>query len=132
MRNCRISYRAERADEAIKKSFWRDEYHVVIADLDLPDSAGTSFVKGLRAAAPNVPVVVVAGSDTDVLESGLDVIHAGAQDLFSRQSLDSDAIYRGVTFAIARARQSSEVSSPGYYPGEIKDQFLSQFSHELR
>ena len=99
-----VFYRAERADEAIRR-IARDEYHVVIADMNLPDSDGPEFVKRLRQAAPRIPVVMVSDADGDDMESALAAVEAGAQDCILRQSVDTGAIYRGVRFAIERARQ---------------------------
>jgi signal transduction histidine kinase len=124
-----LLYRAERADEAIRRVS-TDEYSVVIANLDLPDASGPEFVDRLREAAPRTPLVIV--SDRDDVESGLAVVHAGAQDCVMRRSADPGAMHRSIRFAIERARQSGEVSSSSSQQIEVQDQFLSQFSHELR
>ena len=70
--------------------------------------------------------------DRDEIDLGLAVVRAGAQDYVVRGSSDMGALSRAVRFAIERGRQSGELSNFSSQQIEMKDQFLSQFSHELR
>ena len=57
-----VFYRAERADEAIRR-IASDDYHVVIAELDLPDSTGPEFVtRNAGGRAAKFQWFVVSGS----------------------------------------------------------------------
>ncbi|MHC4176002.1 MAG: response regulator, partial [Planctomycetota bacterium] len=44
-----------------------EDFDVVLLDLGLPDSEGLQTLAKVRAAAPDVPVVVLAGLDDDGL-----------------------------------------------------------------
>src|SRR4051794_26508164 len=51
---------------------------VVLLDLSLPDAAGLEGVAILQREVPSVPIVVLTGTDDDVL--GASAVQAGAQD----------------------------------------------------
>ena len=72
---------------------------VVLLDLSLPDSAGLDTVRALRAALPNVPIVILTWHD----DSALDVaaLQAGAQDYLVKGQFDHDALGRAVRHANA-------------------------------
>jgi signal transduction histidine kinase len=124
-----VLYRAERAGEAIRRVS-NDEYHVVITDLDLPDSSCPELISGIRKTSPHIPIVVV--SDREDVDAGLKVVQSGAQEYIERRLLNPGLLLRLVRFAIERARQSRALASISSHQIELKDQFLSQFSHELR
>lgn len=134
-----VFYRATRAEEAITR-VENDEYHVVITDLDLPDTNATEFISRLRKAAPQTPIVVAGNREG--FEFGLASIQAGAQDYVAFCCAEPADVYRAVCFALARARQPVVETNPNYNSSannndssgqmEAQDQFLSQFSHELR
>ena len=51
-------------------------FDAILLDLTLPDSAGTETVARMRAAASNVPIVVLTNADGDEMADGC--IRAGA------------------------------------------------------
>jgi FixJ family two-component response regulator/anti-sigma regulatory factor (Ser/Thr protein kinase) len=74
----------------------------VLLDLGLPDATGTEAVKHLQGVAPDVPIVVLSGTDDDQL--ALDAMHAGAQDYLVKARADVDLISRSIRYAMERAR----------------------------
>ena len=75
---------------------------LVLLDLSLPDSWGVEGVRRLRAAAPDVPVVVLSGnSDKQV---ALEAVQAGAQDYLNKNAVDSDSLTRAMRYAVERQR----------------------------
>src|SRR5262245_56213437 len=70
---------------------------IALLDLHLPDSVGADSVKKLRAARPDMPVVVV--SHLDDLQAALACIDAGAQDYVSKGDLQPAALRRVVLHA---------------------------------
>jgi len=83
---------------ALREGRW----DVVLADLNLPDSAGLATVRSLRAAAPSdVPIIVLTGVDSE--ESGIEAIKAGAQDYLLKDRVDGELLYRAMRYAMERA-----------------------------
>ena len=73
---------------------------VILLDLGLPDAGGIEAVRMARAAAPNVPLVVMTGRDDDALAA--QALHAGAQDYLIKGQLDLRAMLRAIRYAIER------------------------------
>jgi DNA-binding NtrC family response regulator len=77
-------------------SLGRSPVDVVLTDLNLPGPDGLALVKMVRAAYPEVPVVVLTGHGT--IASAVDCIRAGASDYVLKPA-DPDAL----EVALARA-----------------------------
>ncbi len=73
---------------------------VVLLDLSLPDSTGLSTVQAMRAALPDVPIVVLTGHDDNAL--AVAALQAGAQDYLVKGRFDQDALGRAVRHALVR------------------------------
>ena len=78
------------------------DFGVVLLDLQLPDSTGLETLAKVRAAAPHVPVVVLAGLDDD--GQALMAIQRGAQDYLAKVRLDGRLLRRTLRHAIERQR----------------------------
>ena len=79
----------------------------VVLDLGLPDATGAESVPLLQRLEPEVPIVVLTGSDDDSLAQA--ALAAGAQDYVVKGSVTGDALARAVRNAIARHRMVDEV-----------------------
>jgi serine phosphatase RsbU (regulator of sigma subunit) len=74
----------------------------VVLDLGLPDADGLAALHRLRAAAPNVPMLVLTGlSDT---ARGLEAVAAGAQDYLVKGRVDGELLARSIRYAVERQR----------------------------
>jgi PAS domain S-box-containing protein len=78
------------------------EVDCVLLDLSLPDSWGLESLKRILAAAPEVPVVVITGSEGHGL--GLQAIESGAHDYLNKAKVTGDAVLEAAQWAAARAR----------------------------
>jgi diguanylate cyclase (GGDEF)-like protein/PAS domain S-box-containing protein len=88
----------------------QDDVRCVVLDLSLPDAKGLEAVRQVRAAAPDVPIVVLTGLDSD--EMGRQAVELGAQDYLVKGHHGADALARSVVFALERAkRQAAEQRS---------------------
>lgn len=76
------------------------EFDVVLLDLMLPDSQGLETVARLRAAARDIPIVVLTGLADERL--GLDAIAHGAQDFISKDAIDARLLRRAIGYAMER------------------------------
>jgi diguanylate cyclase (GGDEF)-like protein len=74
----------------------------VLLDLRLPDSEGVESITTLRAAAPDVPIVVLTALDEETV--GLEAMQAGAQDHLLKADSDGRLVGRAVRYAVERSR----------------------------
>jgi len=70
--------------------------------------AGAGPLPQLRSAAPDVPIVVLAGPGDE--EAGLAAVKAGAQDFLLKSELNPALLVRAVRFAIERKRSEVELA----------------------
>ncbi|NET58334.1 MAG: response regulator [Symploca sp. SIO2E6] len=75
-------------------------FDVVLLDLNLPDSDGLETVVEFRAAVPNIPVIVLTGSDDD--ELALQAISQGTQDYLCKDKITIPLLVRTIYHAIER------------------------------
>jgi PAS domain S-box-containing protein len=80
---------------------------VVLLDLSLPDSFGTSTVECVVAALPGVPVIILTGSDDDALADA--ALEAGAQDYLVKGQFDRYALKRALRYATVRRRMEQNL-----------------------
>lgn len=73
---------------------------VVLLDLSLPDSTGIATVHAMRAALPDMPIVVLTGHDNHTLAAA--ALQAGAQDYLVKGQFAQDALGRAVRHALVR------------------------------
>jgi glutamate dehydrogenase (NAD(P)+) len=84
---------------------------LVLLDLGLPDSQGLETLLRLRAATPQVPVIVQTALDD--LGIATKALEAGAHDYLIKSQLSTKTILRSIHYTLERARaRSSEWNSP--------------------
>ena len=79
-----------------------NEYVVVLTDLNLPDSRGTTTLTNILKLAPQTNVIVLTATDDP--ELGLDLIRLGAQDFMVKDDLNNKEFSKAIRFAIERTR----------------------------
>jgi diguanylate cyclase (GGDEF)-like protein/PAS domain S-box-containing protein len=83
-------------------TFAAEHVDVVLLDLSLPDSFGLSTLARVKEARPLVPVVVLTGTNDEVL--ALEALRQGAQDYLVKGGGDGDLVRRAIRYAIERSR----------------------------
>ena len=73
---------------------------IVLLDLGLPDADGLRGVQRAQATAPHVPLVVLTGSDDELLAS--QALQEGAQDYLVKGQIDTRGLRRALRYAIER------------------------------
>ena len=73
---------------------------VVLLDLNLPDSHGAETFRRIMQKAPNVPVVILSGSDDKTL--AIKAVHHGVQDYLFKGDITSKQLERALHYAIER------------------------------
>jgi len=94
-----------------------DKLDVIVLDLNLPDSRGLETCRNIRAAAPDVPIVVLTGIDDE--ELGVEAVALGAQDYLVKGTYDDALLSRAIRFAIERAERERVASRR--FAGPTKD-----------
>lgn len=117
----------------------REDYDVILLDLNLPDSRGLDTVASTCRKAGNVPIVVLTCFEDEAL--GLEAIGLGAQDYLIKDRLNMTLLGRAIRFAIERSallRQARELEQlraevrERRKSDQFKDRLLGAVSHELR
>lgn len=98
-----------------------------LLDLGLPDAVGTEAIDALVRAAPELPIVVLTGSDDP--ELAREALRAGAQDyLVKGDALDEEVTRRAIRYAIDRATQLRALHASRR---ELRD-FAHRVAHDLK
>lgn len=75
-------------------------YDVVLLDLGLPDSQGIDTYRTVQARAPDIPVVILTGSEDDAMAR--EALNAGVQDYLVKDWDDATLTARSVRYAVER------------------------------
>ena len=98
-----VADRLSRAQHALKEK----SFAAILLDLTLPDSAGVETLSRIKAAAPQVPIIVLSGVDDESI--ALHAVQHGAQDYLVKGSADGHVIARVIRYAIERQRADEEL-----------------------
>jgi PAS domain S-box-containing protein len=85
----------------------QQRFDVMLLDLSLPDSTGRETFLRARAAAPDLPIVVMTGLVDEA--TGLEAVREGIQDYLSKGHADGAQIARAVRYAVERQRTEFEL-----------------------
>jgi diguanylate cyclase (GGDEF)-like protein len=91
-----------------RQQLMEDGAGCVLLDLSLPDAARLEALMQLRAAAPDVPIVILSGLQDELL--AVKAVQEGAQDYLIKGRVDGPAISRSITYAVERKAQEIELS----------------------
>ncbi|MCR4294018.1 MAG: ATP-binding protein [Elusimicrobia bacterium] len=117
----------------------KEEYDVILLDLNLPDSRGLDTVAEACRKAGNVPIVVLTCFEDEAM--GLEAIALGAQDYLIKDRINMTLLSRAIRFAIERSALLRQVRELEQLRAEVrerrkadqfKDRLLGAVSHELR
>jgi diguanylate cyclase (GGDEF) domain len=96
----------ERLSEAIK-SLKEDSFDAILLDLLLPDGTGFDAFAKAYTQAPQIPIIVLTGLDSEVL--AMRTVRGGAQDYLVKGRIDSSSLVRSIRYAIQRHQLQSEL-----------------------
>jgi pilus assembly protein CpaE len=83
---------------------------VILLDLGLPDSNGLQTFTSVRAHAPEVPVILLSGLDSQSL--ALQVVQEGAQDYLVKSACNGDLLRQALQYAVLRHTSQPEPPGP--------------------
>ncbi|HEX7588021.1 MAG TPA: PAS domain S-box protein, partial [Anaerolineae bacterium] len=90
-----------RLDQALA-TLASESIEIILADLGLPDSQGLETIKRLRAAFPELPVIVMSGMSDETV--AVQAVQEGAQDYIVKGLVDLHTCTRAIRYAIERKR----------------------------
>ncbi len=93
-------------------------YDAALVDLGLPDARELESVKAVRAADPDLPLLVFTNLGMESI--ALDAIKLGAQDFILKGSSDARGLKRSILYAIERKAAESQ------------REWIGTLSHDLR
>lgn len=79
----------------------------VLLDLHLPDSSGLHSLTTIVEQYPNIPIIIMTGTDDD--ELALESLKRGAEDYIVKGSLDGTSLWRAISHAIERRKTLIEM-----------------------
>ncbi len=103
---------------------------IVLLDMGLPDGHGLDTLRRARAAAPGVAIIVLTGLEDEQLAA--EAFKEGAQDYLIKGQIENRALPRALRYAIERNRMREEADVMRAHELQMRDDFLSHVSHELR
>ncbi|HEX5909718.1 MAG TPA: EAL domain-containing protein [Thermoleophilaceae bacterium] len=74
----------------------------VLMDLGLPDTTGLGGLAQVQSVAPDLPIVVLSGEQSE--EIAVQAVHEGAQDYLVKRSATGEHVLRSVRYAMERKR----------------------------
>ena len=80
---------------------------LVLLDLGLPDSQGLATFRQIRRENPQVPVIVLSGTEDDNL--ALEAVREGAQDYLGKRQLSEYLLSRAVRYAVERKQAELQI-----------------------
>jgi PAS domain S-box-containing protein len=108
----------------------QQEFDVILSDLSLPDSHGLETFTRLHAQAPNVPILVLSGSDDEV--RAVTAVREGAQDYLVKGRFDGYILGRAISYAIERQRAEERLAkSEAFYHSLVENLPQNIFRKDL-
>jgi signal transduction histidine kinase len=98
-------HHVERIGEAIR-CIEHEPFDVVLLDLGLPDSEGTEGVCKLHTLYPQLPLVVLTGTDDEAI--AMNALHCGADDYLVKGEADPKVLARMLRYAVERRQLAVE------------------------
>ena len=77
-------------------------FDVILLDLSLPDSEGSSTLEHIRQHSQTAPVIILSGNEDRVL--AVEMVQLGAQDYLPKYALNGDLLLRAILYALERQR----------------------------
>jgi len=85
------------------------EADILLLDLGAKQNQGRALVEAARAAAPDLPVVILSESEDEAL--AVEALQQGVQDFLAKERLDRPALARALRYSIERHRLQKTLQS---------------------
>ena len=91
----------------------KGSYDIVLLDLGLPDAQELEALNSLVGAAPDLPLVILTGTENEVL--ALQAVKGGAQDYLIKGQATPELLVRAIRYAIERKQSELHIRHLAYY-----------------
>ena len=98
---------ATHLEDALKK-INNTKFDIVLLDLSLPDSHGLDTFLSFQNLVPDLPIVILTGTDDEAL--ALEAMQKGAQDYLVKGQIPGDSLIRSIRYAIERQQLQQKLS----------------------
>ena len=98
----------QRLDEALVE-LDNENYDIILLDLSLPDEQGVDTVVRVCEKAPDIPVVVISGTDDETM--AVKTLQKGAEEYLVKGKVKSHSLSRILRYAIMRHKGRVELHS---------------------
>ncbi len=115
---------------AALESITNEKPTLVLLDLTLPDSNGAETFRKVLKHSPDVPIVILSGTDDEAL--AISALQQGAQDYLVKGGLSGKQLEHSLRYAMERQALIRAMESTQNEKLEFKSRLLSHVSHELR
>ncbi|MBS1258492.1 MAG: Regulator of RpoS [Candidatus Scalindua arabica] len=86
-----------------------ENYDIVLLDLSLPDEQGVDTITRACEQAPDIPIVVISGTDDETM--AIKALQKGAEEYLVKGKVKSHALSRILRYAIMRHKGRAELHS---------------------
>jgi len=86
-----------------------DNYDIILLDLSLPDEQGVDTITKVCEQEPDIPVVVISGTDDETM--AIKALQKGAEEYLVKGKVTSHALSRILRYAIMRHKGRAELHS---------------------
>src|ERR1700704_2466481 len=88
-------------------------YDIVLLALGLPDAQELEALSSLVGAAPDLPLVILTGTENEML--ALQAVKGGAQDYLIKGQATPELLVRAIRYAIERKQSELHIRHLAYY-----------------
>ncbi|MEW6669827.1 MAG: response regulator [Thermodesulfobacteriota bacterium] len=111
----------------------RQEFDLVVTDLELPDSVGLDTFFALKEKTPHIPIIILSGLSDE--KAAIRAVREGAQDFLVKDNVQVEGILESIHYAIARRRIGLELQEKALEVMLVEDnpddaEYLSQVLNE--
>ncbi|EKQ54148.1 MAG: PAS domain S-box [Methanobacterium sp. Maddingley MBC34] len=92
-------FHAQRLSEGLE-AISKNDFHIVLLDLQLPDSQGIETFNHIHNQAPEIPIIILTGLEDE--DFAIDIVGEGAQDYLVKGQVDSKLLARCINYSIER------------------------------
>ncbi len=98
----------QRLDETLLE-LDNENYDIILLDLSLPDAWGVDTITRVYEKAPDIPVVVISGTDDETM--AIKALQKGAEEYLVKGKVKSHSLSRILRYAIVRHKGRAELHS---------------------
>lgn len=92
-------FHAQRLSEGAE-AISENDFHIILLDLQLPDSQGPQTFNQIHNLAPEIPIIILTGLEDE--DFAIEIVGEGAQDYLVKGQVDSKLLARCINYSIER------------------------------